>query len=48
MYKMVAITQEFKEENKIIPSKDLDINQPKLEKKANKFFKCYQEEKWRK
>lgn len=46
MYKRVDKTQEFKGGKGIILSKDLEINQPKLELKANKFQKCYQEEKW--
>lgn len=36
MYKMVDKTQEFKGGKGIIPSKDLEINQPKLELKVNK------------
>lgn len=40
MYKIVDITQEFKGEKRIIPSKHLEINQLKLELKANKFQRC--------
>lgn len=46
MYKMVDITQEFNGEKRIIASKELEINQPKLDLKVNKLRKCYQEEKW--
>ena len=35
------INQEFKGGERIIASKDIEINQPKLKLKVNKLQKCY-------